>query len=1212
MNRCCDIPNPLIRDGRSQTQRQPAMLPPDRVPVDERQLADFLVFAHRFARQIHYYNLQHQIEGDWEPFFARDTPVLLALISQASPDQAKQRFEAACRDLAEEAAPSAEQIAALLRPLFDLLADIDRWQRELPRGHTLSRIIDGLIQTHLQATLADLAGFRLALPAPQREALPDPSQWGKIWGEWPQTADARLTNGGDAESVRDLLLPRQQRIFQTYQQIAKAAPGLLLETIQSRDDHQPHLSLFYAFLSLLDHARRDLNRMTQRHLDYFYQTVLGLKPLPPAPNHVHLVVELAQQIDSYKLDAGTRFLAGQDATGQDIIYQSQAEAVIDRVQIAQLKGLYLDRIPRAAEAVPQFARRLHASPVANSADGLGGDFPKTDPVKAWLPFGDTSREAVTLGFAVASPLLNLAEGNRTITFEFKLHNLPSGLTKAQVAKALRVEFSGEKEWIPVTVSVAAISPTGDSNLKIEAELGADQPAVLPFHRDLPGAKLATNYPVARLWLDPSDIALIPTLGGELGDTNKDKVALYHYLRGVRLGDLTLTVTVDRVYQLLLQNDLAVLEPGKPFQPFGPMPKPGSNFYVGSQEVFSKPLTALTVHLQWDGLPKNLSLHYRGYRPSDGNGPELDFKAKVELRDQSTAGGWVSLRTGQALFGSYQFADAAKLKARPVGELRQYDPSVNAGVMRIQLGAQDFFHQSYPQKLARQVLAAAMKAQDPPKPVLDAIYHDADKTSYVVSDGSSTPDLDTHFAANLNEPYTPAVKECYLSYTAQSKSTAEAGVPVQWFQLHAFDGYVALPPPAAEVERKNWPTLLPQHQREGELLIGLANLDPPQILPLLFQVAEETADTELARAEVKWDYLHQNQWQEIKPHQFEPDESNGLINSGIVNVQIPAEMSRGNTRLDPNLYWLRVSVPERSGAICSIIGVHTQAVKAAFVDEANDPAFLAKPLPAESVGGLEFERAQVSGVVQPYDSFGGRTAEKPEAFYTRTSEHLRHKGRAITIFDYERLVLQAFAGIYKVRCINHTDDQREMVPGHVTLAVVPDLSQTVTTNDLEPKVNVNLLAEVEAFLARHHSPFAQVKVLNPKYEKIKAEFRVRFLPGRDPGYYQELLDQEIQRFLSPWAFEAGAEIHFGGQIYPSSILHFVEERPYVDYVLDFALHQGTQQQVRVAKAQSARSILVSDAQHEITVIAPTEVCPPNQRSADQRDLGHDDLEHLEIE
>jgi YD repeat-containing protein len=59
------------------------------------------------------------------------------------------------------------------------------------------------------------------------------------------------------------------------------------------------------------------------------------------------------------------------------------------------------------------------------------------------------------------------------------------------------------------------------------------------------------------------------------------------------------------------------------------------------------------------------------------------------------------------------------------------------------------------------------------------------------------------------------------------------------------------------------------------------------------------------------------------------------------------------------------------------------------------------------------------VVLPYDSFGGRVAEDDSTFYTRVSERLRHKDRAITLFDYERLVLEEFPEIYKVRCLNHT-------------------------------------------------------------------------------------------------------------------------------------------------------------------------------------------------
>ena len=55
MTNCCDIPNPLIRRGISQEQRQVPALPPDFVKVDEMDLADFLVFAYQLSKQIIYY-----------------------------------------------------------------------------------------------------------------------------------------------------------------------------------------------------------------------------------------------------------------------------------------------------------------------------------------------------------------------------------------------------------------------------------------------------------------------------------------------------------------------------------------------------------------------------------------------------------------------------------------------------------------------------------------------------------------------------------------------------------------------------------------------------------------------------------------------------------------------------------------------------------------------------------------------------------------------------------------------------------------------------------------------------------------------------------------------------------------------------------------------------------------------------------------------------
>ncbi|MFO0795313.1 MAG: hypothetical protein U0586_14780 [Candidatus Brocadiaceae bacterium] len=60
-------------------------------------------------------------------------------------------------------------------------------------------------------------------------------------------------------------------------------------------------------------------------------------------------------------------------------------------------------------------------------------------------------------------------------------------------------------------------------------------------------------------------------------------------------------------------------------------------------------------------------------------------------------------------------------------------------------------------------------------------------------------------------------------------------------------------------------------------------------------------------------------------------------------------------------------------------------------------------------------------------------------------------------------------------------------------------------------------------------------------------------GLDETFYVEKMQEAITRFLSPWAaFPGGGSPSFGGKVYKSVLINFVEDLPYVDYVTDFQL------------------------------------------------------------
>ncbi|MEM7061811.1 MAG: hypothetical protein AAF572_01425 [Cyanobacteria bacterium P01_B01_bin.77] len=1236
MNDCCNISNPLRRDGVSQRQRQLAALSPDYIRVDERSLADFLAFTHGLAQQVNYYDLDDQLAGNWQSLFAHSTPVQIALISKTRPQILNQSYQQQLDVFLEN--QSSESLEPILLTWANGLRQLQQWYQTLQPYTPLKSIIQGLVKTNLGEPLNQMRGIEAAYEIDAGQ-LANPSDFyenfatvfGLTLGDL-NSNDIPLT--GTRFQARSLLDAIFQILFQNYRQIIQLAPQYLVSSLSVRADHPPHLALYITFLEVMKPVQADLNRMTQRHLDFFYQQVLQLPRRDAQPDHVHLLLELAKSQQDYGLKADIRFKAGKDATNMELFYRLARDVVLDKAQVVSLKGLFLNA--RSSGTHSPLITGLYGSAIANSADGRGADFAKDLAVKAWLPFGDTSRERARLGLAIASPILLLSEGQRIVTFEFTLTNLKSGaqVPPNQLSDLFKVSFSGEKEWI--VANVLASSSQNNNTLILIVDIAVDAGAVVPYHGDLPGATLPTTQPVVRIELQDEGAQRQTT--GTSADTF---VSAYHYFQESQFTQVKITTDVKELRTLVLQNDLSVLDATKPFQPFGPRPKAGSNFYIGSQEVFQKALTALKVHIDFETVVSDWDNYYAGYgaSPDPGNVTVQALRSKTWQPNAPASPVQKNLFVASPISLTTESLDRLALDhPEATNPVAVWTHQSKNGFLRLQLtNDDDFLHDDYTKVLSRQVLAQAMAAGDPPRALPGAYYWvdgkarksntnqfsrsnisgaisqsnisqsnigEASTASIAASISGSTiesiqqnlianninaADINTvlglladnfsDFAPNIppgsevivpNEPFTPVVQSLYLDYVATATQQ-----DCQFFTLTPFDGFAA-------IDIQTSPYFVPYFHQAGELLIGLANLQPQSTLNLLIQVAEETADTDLKTTEIHWHYLKDNTWKPLEDYQIIGDSSNGLIGSGIVQLAIPADISREQTTiLDSTLYWLKVSTPERVGAVPNMIGIYAQAIQVTFIDQNNDPNHLAAPLPANTIAKLVMPQPAIKKIQQPYDSFGGRPKERSQAYYTRISEKLRHKGRAITIFDYERLVLEHFPEIYKVRCINHgglseSNTLQELVPGSVTLAVIPDLSQRQTTDSLTPRVNINLLEKIKDTLSQLCPSWVDLHVVNPLYEAIQVDFQVRFKEPYEANfaYYSRELNQAIVGFLSPWTAQSEVEINFGGKVYRSSILNFVEEHPYVDHVINFKMHQGQQRNLREFTASTARSILVS--------------------------------------
>ncbi len=140
---------------------------------------------------------------------------------------------------------------------------------------------------------------------------------------------------------------------------------------------------------------------------------------------------------------------------------------------------------------------------------------------------------------------------------------------------------------------------------------------------------------------------------------------------------------------------------------------------------------------------------------------------------------------------------------------------------------------------------------------------------------------------------------------------------------------------------------------------------------------------------------------------------------MVTLTLPADISNQNTLFQKGMYWIKAAVKNNIDAVCNMILIQAQSAAVELLQEESNGIEFRKNLSAKTISKLVVSNAAVKTIAQPFDGFGGRTRETDDHFYVRVSERLRHKQRAISIWDYEHILLEHFPQLYKVKCLNHT-------------------------------------------------------------------------------------------------------------------------------------------------------------------------------------------------
>ncbi|HAN77010.1 MAG TPA: hypothetical protein DCQ31_04155 [Bacteroidales bacterium] len=1173
--------------------------------VDERSLDDFMDFITKFSKLIAFYDANNNLDGDASQILENDITVLLLQISSLDIEHIDGKFELLLQDFKEKHIDVKKDVFAsariwlkamkakqqseekLIGFLLELHQQIENWNLKTVTDVDFNYEIRKLIETKFSKTLARLIAFDKLLIA---KGLIEPRkriinylrkpEWQAEEYSYPvdffSEEKEKYFDSITSEELHDLF----HNIQYSLSPIIKSA-NRYSQKYLSDGNTRPHVALFITFIEMYKHAQYDINQFTQRHLDYFYNEILKFNRQPENADNVFLTFTVQDSVEVCKIPENARLLAGQDSEGNDLIYHLDNELIVSKASID-----YRRAIVNEIKAVSAAENNFEYVNLNNNVNKT--DYAENKEVSDFF-----------MGISLVSSFLKLSEGDRTVKIALELqrysfdkfltlfetevkNNIDLNVPTIDEFAAQLFSFSysttedGEQSWytVPENKITTKFQKNSDGNpinrLTIIVEISTLAPPIDSCISDrFPEAK-AKNLPVCHLLI------------------NNRKLIFYNYFKVLVIEKIHLATGVNGIRDLIIQNDYGLVDASSPFEPFTATPAIGSTLYIGHETIFSQHLDKLELVFDWHDIPidaNGFPEYYEGYSSVESN--EV-FKASLSfLKNRKWypennkqlislfQDGEVDPDNGTVAVSSTTVVDTIDLKdinfhfsGPPVLNLEDsYSRICKNGFLKLEFAFPQpaFGHKEYLNIIKREAGSIKKGGQ------------------------MQIP----------NAPWTPTLRGLSINYTSSIIIDIQNQDPLNKayiYHVHPFGEKIISEPIGREIN------LLPQYPLGTELILGIRNFNIHELLSIFFQINEFSSDIEEEKPEVHWTYLNQDEWLPIKYEQLVGDSTNDLSNSGIIVFDFAsfdkdyfnAKSLFENRSYTPNIFWLKCKSLHGEEFVHNIRLIELHAASATYKNNGNAKDHLEKPMPANSIKRFIDDIADIKAISQPFESVNGKPEESQLAFQTRVSERLNHKNRAITLWDYEHIILQHFPMLHKAICLNHLNSELKPEPGSVLIVVLPKITaQDRLAKVMEPRTTASQLQLVKETLIEKCSPFAKIEVVNPRYEQVQVRCDVKFAEGLNERFYLQKMNEDLKAFLNPWDSVEDSSVEFNNKIFAMHVVYFLDTRPYVDYVTNLALFHIVNQGIYNIETASENntvlepttdiSIFVSAEEHIIKVV-----------------------------
>lgn len=1134
--------NKYKNQGLSQFERVSEQLEPGYFSIDEFDLEKFVAFISEISSKISFFDDSNKLVGDWSLFFKRDPTFALIRLSSLNIELIRSRYFEKMRSFNSIRSDKklSTEISNYSDELVNSLMDIEHNIVQLSSSTEYKSEIQLIVKNNLSRILAKL----IAISSFDSKSKTDDyrGEFSDYWLVEEQPEKILKPTIHDLESIFSFYL-------NSLKLIQKTSKEFFRNNVLKNGQVNPYTSLLITFHRIYKHASDELNNITGRHLLHYYNEVLGLKIDGCTPHEVYVSFKIEEGLSHLVLHPDNILKGSVSDLGEDILYGLKNEVLVSQAEINRIIVMEMGNPLSIHTGINQ----SYVKPEIYSLSQTQKDIDDNN----------------SFGFSFGAEFLKNIEGYRKIKFKFcfteesfssfiyHLEDLIDAQKEKDVTMqnvlddAFNVKYSSVEDWVHLSNESVDASFLQDNSEYFQPTI------IIDTFIDV------TKPPITNLFGSDgfdSDTEGFPQFQFLLNPIKSDLLFL---LRLLKLSKIEVETELLDIKQLVLSNDDGEIDTNGTFEPFGSQPIIGNALYIGHPSIFLYPISELKLNIEWHGLPLlegGFHEYYEHYPDIEGNDT---FKVKISsLRDKR----WLPDEDKQVLDlfettskdNSDALSSIRRMTEINIKELEidepivyearnfEYNSSSIAGFLKLELCFPliAFGHGEYPE-VTRMVAAKNAKAKK--------------YTDYP------------------NEPFTPVVKS--LSLEVKSKMTYD----------HTNESKYSLEQiyPFGSQEISVSSPLFPDVNSGTSLLIGLSNMENTNHINFLFRFTDSVNDILVDDFNLKWSLFNGITWEELNAENIIQDTTAGFKQNGIIEFNFPPVFSTSNNLLSDNSRWLRCESGDGHSFIDLIEDIIPNSAKVYCLNQNMlDVANIQK----DQINSFQDDVDGVISIEQKYPSFGGALKESELNYFTRVSERLHHKDRAVTERNFEHLVLSRFSQIYKCKCLANRDASFQLAPGNVLISVVPSISRH-SGGKFVGKFSTIELREMEIYLSSKAPIGVKVSVINPIYEKVRTKFNVKFREGYDPNFYIKKLNSDISSFISPFLFRKGEQIEFSEVIQSTHILNTIEKQDYIDHVVNFSVFHLVDDVIinqNEAKRNSLEiipttdiSILMTDDYHQIS-------------------------------